>query len=283
MVDGDKDDIQKFTSHGNFIGTIGQYGNSFGQLDTPNFLAIDSQGDLYVTEARNNRVQVFSTDNPSGSGNRKAVIVAGSGPYAANTLWNATQMCANYAYRALSFQGYDRDAIYYLSADTDLDLDNDGHVDVDADATNTNLEYALKTWGLDAESLFVYLVGHGGSGTFRMGEFELLNYTDLDASLDMLQQTIPGYVTVLNDSCYSGSFVSTLTPPLGKERIVVSSASTNEPAIFQADGGLSFGFQFFAFLFNGGSFYDSFLHGKKSVEGTYDFGQNPRLKVMVTG
>lgn len=278
VVDGDKDTIQKFTSGGQFIVEIGQYGNSFGQLDTPNFLAIDSQGDLYVTEGRNNRVQVFSTDDPPGSNNRKAVIVAGSGPYAANTLWNATQMCANYAYRALSFQGYDRDAIYYLSADTDLDLDNDGYVDVDGDATNTNLEYALKTWGLDADSLFVYLVGHGGSGTFRMGEFELLNYTDLDASLDTLQRTIPGYVTVLNDSCYSGSFVSTLAPPQGKERVVVSSASTNEPAIFQADGGLSFGFQFFAFLFNGGSFYDSFLHGKKSVEGTYDFGQNPQIE-----
>ena len=91
-------------------------------------------------------------------------------------------MCANYAYRALTYQGFTKSTIYYLSSDTDLDLDGNGKLDdVDADATNSNLEYAIKTWALDAEDLFIYMVDHGGNGTFRMSGTELLYATNLDA------------------------------------------------------------------------------------------------------
>lgn len=112
---------------------------------------------------------------------RKAIIVAGGGDYEGNTLWDATRMCASYAYSTLNVQGYDKTNLYYLSPETQLDLDNDGVPEVSADATNTNLEQAIRTWAADGDNLVVYLVGHGGAGTFRMGENELLYAADLDA------------------------------------------------------------------------------------------------------
>jgi hypothetical protein len=268
--------IQKFSSDGVFIARLGALGSSPGLLSNPAYLAVSSEGKIFVSELSNSRIQTFAPSTSTAI--RKAIIVAGSGPYATNTLWDATQMCANYAYRSLTYQGYTRDTIYYLSADTDLDLDNDGSPDVDGDATNANLEYAIKTWGVNADNLFIYLVGHGGEGTFVTGEYELLDAADLDAWLDTAQLTIPDFVGLVYDGCHSGSFVPYLVPPAGKARILAVSTASNEPAVFEADGGLSFGYQFFSYLFNGGSFYDSFLHGKKSVEGAYDGEQTPQIE-----
>jgi len=268
--------IQKFSPDGVFMTSCGALGSIPGLFSMPSYLAVNSKGKIYTSELSNSRIQVFSPSTSTSV--KKAIIVAGSGPYATNTLWDATQMCASYAYRALAYQGYTRDDIYYLSADTDLDLDNDGFPDVDADATNANLEYAIKSWAVDANNLFLYLVGHGGEGTFVTGEYELLDAADLDAWLDAAQLTIPGFVGLVYDGCHSGSFVPYMVPPVGKTRIVATSAAPNEPAVFQGDGGLSFGFQFFAYLFNGNNFYDSFVHGKKSVEGAYDYNQTPQIE-----
>ena len=277
VVDDNNNRIQKFSSDGVFSTKFGKFGSDPALFNFPRSLALSPGGKIYVSESANNRIQVFSPVTTASV--NKAIIVAGSGPYETNTLWDATQMCANYAYRALTYQGYTKETIYYLSADTDLDLNNDGFPDVDADAANANLEYAIKTWAQDADNLFIYMVGHGGEGTFVTSEFELLDAADLDAWLDTAQQTIPDYVTLVYDGCHSGSFVPYLIPLAGKTRLVATSAGPNEPAVFQADGGLSFGYQFFSYLFNsGGSFYDSFVHGKKSMEGAYDYKQTPQIE-----
>ena len=276
VLDKYNDCVQIFDSNGVFLTRFGNFGSSPGFLNFPTGIAVSEDGKIYISDGRNKRIQVFSQSSVIRKD--KAIIVAGSGPYATNTLWDATQMCANYAYRALTYQGYTRDTIYYLSADTDLDLDGDGSPDVDADATNSNLEYALKTWAADADNLFIYMVGHGGEGTFQMGQYELLDAAALDGWMDAAQQGIPDFLVMVYDACHSGSFLPYLVPPAGKTRIVASSAGPNEPAVFQADGGLSFGFQFFAYLFNGGSFYDSYLHGLKSVEGAYDYKQTPHIE-----
>ena len=86
-------------------------------------------------------------------------MVAGSGPYEGNNLWDATEMNANFAYRALTYQGYTNDTIYYLSSDRNLDLNGDGIPDVDGDATNSNLQNAITQWAKDGESLVLYLIG----------------------------------------------------------------------------------------------------------------------------
>jgi len=267
VVDGYNHRIQKFTSEGQFLATWGALGSSPGQFAQPTGLCIDEGGRVYVSDWTFNRIQVFK--NPTIHTNNKAIIVAGSGPYPGNNIWKATQMCANFAYRALTYQGYDKDTIYYLS-DTNLDLD-DNHIldDVNADATNSNLNYSISTWAKDADNVFIYMVGHGGEGTFRMAELENLTAEDLDTWLDTLQDTIPGSVTLVYDACRSGSFLPILDAPSGKERIIATSASKNEEAIFGDQGRISFGWFFWGNMFNGDSFYDSFFHAMNSIGVTY--------------
>ncbi len=281
VADNGNDRIQKFSSTGQFITELCALGSDPGLVNNPFGLAVSGNGKIYIVDNGNNRIQVLK-ENASVF-NNKAIIIAGSGPYATNTLWDATQMCANYAHRALTYQGYTGEYIYYLSASTDLDLNNDGYPDVDGDATNDNLAYAIKTWAADADSLFIYMVGHGGEGTFRMGEFELLEASALDTWLDVVQESVPEFVTLVYDGCRSGSFVSYLLAPTGKTRIVAVSTSPNEPAIFEVDGQLSFGYQFFSKLFYGTSFYKSFVDAKNCVKATYEDKQNPQLEANGNG
>jgi len=171
--------IQKFNANGDFITAWGYIGNSPGEVNTPWSLAVSSNGNVYVGDRYNYRIQVFR--KITSSRNTKAVIVAGGGPFAGNNLWDATQMCSNFAYRAMTYQGFTKASIHYLSSDIDLDLDGNGILaDVDGDATNGKLQQAITIWASDAEDLVLYLVDHGGDGTFRMSASETLSATDLD-------------------------------------------------------------------------------------------------------
>jgi sugar lactone lactonase YvrE len=271
VADENNHRIQKFTSNGQFITKFGEFGSDPGQLNNPGGVCISTNGKMYVADSSNNRIQVFSQDGSSSTLKPyKAIIIAGGGPFEGNNIWDATEMCANYAYRALTYQGFTKETIYYLSSDTGLDLDGNGIPDdVDANATNMNLQYAITTWAKDTDDLFVYMVGHGGEDTFRMGELELLKAKDLDTWLDTLQKTITGNVTLLYDACRSGSFLTILDPPSGRERILATSASQDEEAIFGSQGTISFSFLFWGRMFNGDSFYDSFYHATNSIGVTY--------------
>jgi len=263
--------VLKFTHDWKFVTQFGESGSDPGQLSYAGGITIGTDGRVYIADSGNHRIQVFSKSGSGGVGNSKAIIVAGGGPFPGNNLWDATQMCANYAYRALTYQGYTKDSIYYLSSDTGLDLDGNGILDdVDADATNVNLEYAIKTWASDAQDLFLYMVDHGGNGTFRMSGTELLYATNLDTWLDTIQQTLPGCVTMVYDACESGSFLPYLLPPASKQRIVATSTSSGEESIFVGNGTVSFSFLFWGHMFNGDSFYDAFVNAKQSVSTTYN-------------
>jgi len=52
--------IQKFSLDGEFISQIGVAGDDDGQLDRPYDVAIDQEGNLYVTDSDNYRVQIFA-------------------------------------------------------------------------------------------------------------------------------------------------------------------------------------------------------------------------------
>jgi tripartite motif-containing protein 71 len=56
----DSNNIQKFDSNGKFITRWGSYGTGYGQFDGPEGIAIDSEGNVYVSDNGNNRIQVFS-------------------------------------------------------------------------------------------------------------------------------------------------------------------------------------------------------------------------------
>jgi hypothetical protein len=198
----------------------------------------------------------------------KVIIVAGGGPYEGNNLWEATRKCANYAYRVLLYQGYTREDIYYLTPEN-IDVDGNGQFDdVDADVTYDNLSWAINTWAQDPEEpaseLLLYMTDHGGDGTFRLNQSSVLTAEELDDWLDDLQLSMEGKLIFIYDACRSGTFVSKLLPPEGKERIVITSAS-NETAYFINEGGLSFSFQFWASMFGGAELYHAFVFGKNMM------------------
>lgn len=249
--------IKKYTSDGFFIGDIGEFGYGIGQFNYPRRLCIDEEGKIYVTD-ENSRVQIFKKVNLT-EGQTKAIIVAGR-KSETDYLWSATQMCANFAYRSLTYQGFTKENIYYLSSDTELDLDFNGEADdVDGESTTENVKSAILEWANDAKSLVVYLVDHGGKGIFHLNETQTpLSAADLDLWLDEIQSDIPGQVIVIYDGCHSGTFISELTPPAGKQRYVITSASPEESAKFESQGSISYSFNFWNNVFNGLDIKESF-------------------------
>ncbi|XP_077999933.1 E3 ubiquitin-protein ligase TRIM45-like [Glandiceps talaboti] len=66
---GDKTDkegshcIRKYRQNGDYINSFGKYGDKNGEFKGPNYIYIDSQGILYVTDFDNDCVQVFNADD----------------------------------------------------------------------------------------------------------------------------------------------------------------------------------------------------------------------------
>ena len=69
--------IVKLDKTGRFIKTWGTKGSGSGQLDMPNSVAVDAQGNVYVADLGNKRIQVFGND-----GNFKNQITAVGAPWA---------------------------------------------------------------------------------------------------------------------------------------------------------------------------------------------------------
>ena len=267
--------FQKFTPEGVYINQAGIYGTGPDQMRDPMGIAIDgTSGKILVVDHGNNRVKAYKEVEPPAV---KAIILAGGGPYAGNTLWDATQMCANHAYHALTYQGFNKESIYYLTSDTDLDLDYNGLPDdVDSNASLLNLQQAITSWASDAEDLVIYLVDHGGDQTFRVSSTETLGATELATWLDEIQETIPGTVTLVVDACSSGSFLPLLGTSNGKERIVIASASPTESAYFVSQGAISFSNYFWTGIFNGANVKDAFDLSSAAIGVTTSY-QNPLL------
>jgi len=96
---------------------------------------------------------------------------------------------------------------------------------------------------------------------------ESITAETLDGWLDELQMTMPGKVIFIYDACQSGSFLPLLTPPDGKERIVITSSLADERSWFINRGVLSFSYQFWASIFLNANLYDSYVTGKNMMEG----------------
>ena len=62
MADTANHRIQVFSSNGNFISKWGGYGSRNGFLRSPEGIAVDQEGNVYVADTGNNRIQVFSSN-----------------------------------------------------------------------------------------------------------------------------------------------------------------------------------------------------------------------------
>lgn len=191
---------------------------------------------------------------------KKAIIVAGSGPYPGNLLWDATLTCSTMAYYALMSQGYSHENIYFLSSDQTIDVDGDGVSDVDDDATNERLEYALNTWTRDSQNptdeLILYMTGHGNDAFFEMEEDQGLHVDDLRQWLEDLRSVWEGRVFLIYDACRSGSFLAPLKSI--SDLWVISSTEPDERAWFINDGRISFSYYFWGKIFSDGHLYNAF-------------------------
>ncbi|QTA80470.1 NHL repeat-containing protein [Desulfonema limicola] len=273
LTDADRHIIKKYNENGSFITSIGQPGSDAGQFKSPRFVYVSPDNTLYVSEMENNRIQAVQIQDSSEIS--KAIILAGGGPYTGNNLWDSTQMCANFAYRTLNYQGFGKDGIFYLTEDTKLDLDNNGEPDdVDAVPTNANLRDAITQWGKDAQTLVLYITDHGGDGIFRMSKNENLSASDLDLWLDELQNQTSAKIILIYDACESGSFLSQLTPPQGKERIILASTSPGESAYFVTQGSVSFSNYFWTDIFNGKDVFQAFKSAENAISLTMEY-QHP--------
>jgi hypothetical protein len=65
VADSGNHRLQAFTSDGSFVSTYGSYGNSPGQFDNPQGLAVDHHGNIILVDSGNNRLQVLSFDGTS--------------------------------------------------------------------------------------------------------------------------------------------------------------------------------------------------------------------------
>jgi len=274
VADTYNDRIQKFSSSGEFIALWGNSGSSPGYLDSPKALAVQKNGHIVVADTRNNRIQVFrNADMPV----YKAIIVAGGGPYAGNNLWESTQMCANFAYRALIYQGLSKNNIQYLSSDEDLDLDNNGLIDdVDAKATIDSLENAVVQWAGGSDKLLLYMIDHGGDAVFRLNDQSIVSATQLDNWIDEIQVNTGVKVILIYDACKSGSFVSHLLAPEGTDRVVITSSLANENAYFVSQGSISFSIFFWTQVFNGSNLWDAFSIAKIAMNDPVSY-QTPMI------
>jgi|GEM_PF-3775445 len=244
--------ILRFNSAGIYQSQFGSKGTGNGQLSSPAGIAVDSSGNIFVADTNNHRIQKWAIPAPK----LKAIIVAGGGNYLSNTLWEATKRNTDFAYNSLIFQGYKPENIYYISAD------NGFSTLINGTASKENLKVAITSWAKDAGDLLIYMADHGGDGTFRMSETEILQAGELAGWLDTIQQTIPGNVILIYDACQSGSFIKSLK---GTKRILMTSASAGENALFASEGTMSFSWLFWSQIYSGRKFYDAFANSKNSM------------------
>jgi streptogramin lyase len=264
--------IQKFTTNGTFVAEWGGFGTELGKFNGPQELAADALQNVYVADTANHRIQKFNLVEEIRDD--RAVIVAAGGPFPGNPIWDHTQLCANFAYRALNHQGFSRDAIYYLSEDQTVDPDESGFLDdVDANPSKHELQAALTDWASGADTLTVYFVGPVAGGELLLNASELLSSSELASWLAVVQPTLSGPLTIVIDASQSASFLPALEAP---NRIVVASAGSEERASFLNMGGLSFSQYFWTGIFNGDSVLESFNYAAAALNGAFHL-QTPVL------
>lgn len=271
--------IEEYTLDGQKLGSFGKKGTSPGLLMSPGSVWVDAQGKIFVADTGNNRIQVFH-DTGTGQTRQKAVIVAG-GPIDDNDIWDGIQNNALTAYNALVQRGFTDESIRFFSPNIGFDLNFDGLGDV-MGASWTALRDAVVDWAADADGLLVYLAGHGRTGVFDLDSGQALNAGDLDAWLDQLQENLAGRVTVIIEACYAGSFIPSLAPPPGKQRILITSAGSNHVAYIPSKGNLSFSSSFWTAILSGQSLGEAFAASAQAITQIVA-SQSPQLEATGDG
>lgn len=267
--------IQQFSADGVFISQLGNFGLEPGQFSVPYGITIADDGSLYVADTRNNRIQKFIPKSLDiASHPYKAIVLAGGGPSKGNyknLIWDETEILTNKAHQALRSQGFSKDEVKYLTAGNTLgDLDGNGKSDDLETASLNSLQQAITGWAKDATDVLIYLVDHGGPGRFQINDREILTSEQLTAWVNQLDNLIPGKVTVIIESCQSGSFLGSLAK---QRRNLIASADKDQPAIISNKGLNSFSYFFWSEISAGATLQEAFKTGRQGMSAQFVQGR----------
>ncbi|NJL58455.1 MAG: hypothetical protein HC887_01165 [Desulfobacteraceae bacterium] len=149
--------------------------------------------------------------------------------------------------------------------------------------TIKQLQDSIDTWAsANTSELVLYMTGRGSSGYFQLNSTENLSVSELDQWLDKLQSQTNIRIILIFDSDYSGGFLPLLLPDSGKTRIIIASASEDQPAAFPEGDQLSFSVFFWDSILNGESVGNHFSKQKRQLRSSLRERNNMRRAWMTT-
>ena len=193
--------------------------------------------------------------------NERVILVAGGPTNLAHWAW--IDSLARYAYRTFQVRGLNNERICYLNAVTNGDVDGDGTNDVDASISLANLANVMTNWARSADALTVYLLGDSTNQTLRLNETEVLDANSLNRWLNVFSiSNKQAKINVIMDFSGSGCFLAGLA---ATNRICIASCRADQPAIWVADGLVSFSRYFLCRLFEGDNLDQAFSRAATAI------------------
>jgi sugar lactone lactonase YvrE len=239
----------QFDIEGRFIRQTRVDGFGPASIRNPTGVAIGNDNTIWLTDNRLSRVQQFKRIRLT-EGVTKAIVVAARQYFEKDNLWPAFESNAQTAKWVLESKGIYPDDILYLSS---------YNSDDDKKLTWDNLIKAIEEWPLTntiADSLIIYLAGHGETGQFILNEGETIDVSHLKTAFNNIQQNIKGNIILIVDSCYSGSLLESLKHD-HYSRIILTSADKGEKANYTGYGHISYSSMFWSNISNGKSILDA--------------------------
>ncbi len=194
----------------------------------------------------------------------RVIIVAGGETN--DVHWPQIHNMANDAYTTMRGRWFRPDRLQYLSSGPAQDVDRDGTNDITGSPDLANLAAAITNWAAGSDRLTVYVIADGSNNLIRLNQTDTLAPSDLDAWLDVYQQS-NAQACVILEAPGSGAFLPVLRQSPGQDRICVASAQAGQTSCWADNGLISFSQFFLVNVFNGQSIGDAFLAARKYIQG----------------
>ena len=222
--------------------------------------AASASGPIFLRFANHgatSSTSIYNLSIQSDTANIGALILVAGRYSVGDPLQSNIHTVADRVYQFFRARGYSDAQITYLAHDMRLS-------GVDAPPTVDSLAAAITTWANDkvgpSQPLTLYLIDHGDYDRFYLDKpgGQWITPAQLDGWVTQLETANPGLrVTIIVESCQSGSFIDPEQRVSKPGRIVISSTGAKNNA-YAANGGAVFSNYFLAALERGESIYRSF-------------------------
>ncbi|GEM_PF-1096300 len=233
----------------------------FGQADTYKI--------IYYAHAQGGGVSLPKYGYVTQAGaDERAILAAGGTTNLA--VWTNINGMANNAWETLQTRQFTTDSVYYLSMET-------GQPGVDEAVSLTALGQAITNWAGASRKLAIYLAGEATGGQLHLAEGEDLSAAQLDAWLDAYQQDSNRLVIAVMDFAGAGGFITNMTIPPDRDRILIAGSGPDEPALCEQQGWLSFSRIFLSHIFSGADVLEAFQAARDTTFNLARGAQDPQL------